>query len=184
MAGITHYWDGTVLYITTDSGTTGVDLKGAKGDVGVRGAQGEKGEPYEALSLYPIGSIYISTIDTSPALLLGGTWEQITEKFLLAAGETYAAGTTGGSATEILTTAQMPAHSHLERLGQNGGWGSTMVHTGSGGTRTGYAPQLSNSSAFVYRENALATYTDMAGNGEAHNNMPPYLSVYMWKRIN
>lgn len=43
MAGITHYWEGTTLYITSDSGTTGCDLLGPKGDMGVRGPQGIPG---------------------------------------------------------------------------------------------------------------------------------------------
>ena len=45
MAGtITHSWNGTVLTITSDSGTSSADLKGAKGDDGIRGAQGAPGD--------------------------------------------------------------------------------------------------------------------------------------------
>lgn len=43
MAGITHYWDGTKLVVTSDSGTSSCDLKGEKGDIGVRGCQGSPG---------------------------------------------------------------------------------------------------------------------------------------------
>ena len=64
-------------------------------------------------SVYPIGSIYSSTEDTSPATLFGfGTWDQIKDRFLLAAGDTYAAGNTGGAANHTLTVDEMPSHSH------------------------------------------------------------------------
>jgi hypothetical protein len=84
--------------------------------------------------IYPVGAIYLSTNNTSPATLFGGTWEQITDKFILAAGSTYGAGTTGGSATinlshshtvnshnhslpantgsHTLTTSEIPSHAH------------------------------------------------------------------------
>lgn len=78
--------------------------------------------------IYPVGSIYMSVNNTSPATLFGGTWTQLKDKFLLTAGDTYAAGSTGGSATSshthtinshthstgnhTLTTSEMPAHSH------------------------------------------------------------------------
>lgn len=62
--------------------------------------------------IYPIGAIYISTVNTSPATLFGGTWEQISDKFLLAAGTIYAAGTTSGAASHTLAVSELPAHSH------------------------------------------------------------------------
>lgn len=48
---------------------------------------------------YPVGSIYTSTKNTNPASTLGGTWTQIKDRFLLCAGDSYSAGSTGGSAT-------------------------------------------------------------------------------------
>ena len=53
--------------------------------------------------IHPVGSIYISENSTSPATLFGGTWERVKDRFLLAAGDTYSAGSTGGSATHTLT---------------------------------------------------------------------------------
>ena len=59
--------------------------------------------------VYPVGSIYMSVNSTSPATLFGGTWTQIQDTFLLAAGSTYAAGATGGEATHTLTENEMPS---------------------------------------------------------------------------
>ena len=65
---------------------------------------------YADLATYPVGAIYISTISTSPASLFGGTWEQLKDRFLLGAGDTYAAGATGGEAAHALTVNEMPPH--------------------------------------------------------------------------
>ena len=62
--------------------------------------------------IYPIGCIYISVTSTNPGTLFGGTWEQIQDKFLLCAGSTYSAGTTGGASTVTLETTNLPSHTH------------------------------------------------------------------------
>lgn len=71
-------------------------------------------ERFNPLNAYPVGSIYMSVNSTSPATLFGGTWERIQDMFLLAAGSSYSAGSTGGAAAVTLTAAQsgVPAHSH------------------------------------------------------------------------
>ncbi len=151
--------------------------------------------------IYPVGSIYISTVSTNPSTLFGfGTWTQIKDTFLLAAGTTYKAGSTGGSATHTLTVNEIPSHTHKftgtsttttssgnhthsvtftttagasNMLGAFGGSdgnsiGNTSTTTTSNGSHThGFTAQGSNSNT---------------GAGQAHNNMPPYLTVYMWKR--
>ena len=61
---------------------------------------------------YPIGSIYWSSNNTNPGTLFGGTWIQIKDKFILAAGDSYTANSTGGAATVTLTVSNMPSHSH------------------------------------------------------------------------
>ncbi len=62
--------------------------------------------------IYPVGSLYWSSKSTDPSSLFGGTWKQITDRFVLAAGKTYKAEDTGGNATVTLTTDNMPSHSH------------------------------------------------------------------------
>ena len=64
------------------------------------------------LAAYPVGSIYTSINDADPAMLFGGTWEQISGKFLLSADSAHAAGTTGGAASHTLTAAELPSHAH------------------------------------------------------------------------
>jgi hypothetical protein len=93
--------------------------------------------------MYPVGSIYMSVSSTSPATLFGGTWEQIQDTFLLAAGTTYTAGTTGGSSSHILTTDELPSHTHgIPSLSGSASGGShnhnscwTSVNHASPGTR-------------------------------------------------
>ena len=62
--------------------------------------------------VYPVGSIYWSSNNTNPGTLFGGTWTQIKDKFILAAGDSYSNGATGGAATVTLTVSNMPSHSH------------------------------------------------------------------------
>ena len=62
--------------------------------------------------VYPIGSIYWSSNNTNPGTLFGGTWTQIKDRFILAAGDSYTNGATGGAATVTLTVSNMPSHSH------------------------------------------------------------------------
>ena len=121
------------------------------------------------LSIYPVGAIYMSVSSTSPASLFGGTWEQIQNRFLLAAGDTYAAGKTGGEATHTLTVEEMPAHSHSFTYPVSCNPTSENQVNYNWGTET-------------VRFQNTSTGTENAGGGSAHNNMPPYLAVYVWKR--
>jgi len=89
------------------------------------------------LAAYPIGAYYISSVDTSPAVLFGGTWEQVQDKFILAAGSQYTAGTlvnpaTGGSATKSLTVQNIPSHTHTFTTSEAG----NHTHTVSGSTQS------------------------------------------------
>lgn len=64
------------------------------------------------LAAYPVGAYYISSSSTSPATLFGGTWVQIQNRMIMAAGSSYSVGATGGSATKTLTTNNLPSHTH------------------------------------------------------------------------
>lgn len=118
---------------------------------------------------YPVGSIYMSVNSTNPKTLFGGTWVQLKDRFLLAAGTTYKAGATGGEATHTLTASEMPSHNHAVYYPNAG----AADHSAPGN----YPDGPSDSTYY-----AIGSYTSSAGGGAAHNNMPPYLSVYVWKR--
>ena len=135
--------------------------------------------------MYPVGSIYISDNSTSPQTLFGGIWEQIQGKFLLASSSSHTAGSTGGVESisytpagtvgnHTLTINEMPSHSH-----------------NVASAKAGTSANVASGSQFSIEE---ATVTSTAqGGGQPHNhgfsgtattfdNMPPYLSVYVWKR--
>ena len=113
----------------------------------------------------------MSTVATNPKTLLGfGTWEQIKDRFLLAAGTTYKAGATGGEATHKLTVSEIPSHKHDTYEYASGRVG-TAASSGADGLQWG-----------VHLSGTWTIDTGAVGGSAAHNNMPPYLSVYVWKR--
>lgn len=131
------------------------------------------GNNYILDNVYPVGSIYMSVNSTNPKNLFGGTWEQIQGKFLFGMNSSYPAGSTGGEITHKLTAAEMPEHAHYMASGNGGGedtWtpdaGLYLVNSVTSDKTTWWAQIGMNN----------------AGGSEAHNNMPPYLSVYIWKR--
>lgn len=140
------------------------------------------GSNYILDNVYPVGSIYMSVNSTNPTNLFGGTWEQIQGKFLFGMDSSYPAGSTGGEITHKLTWNEMPGHYH-EGLYYSYQDTKNLI-TLNGGTVSYHIPWGSSSYAGDYGagtgEKELITGT--AGSGEAHNNMPPYLSVYIWKR--
>lgn len=163
-----------------------------------RGGTGVTTTKEIALLSYPIGAIYMSLTDTSPATLFGGTWAAIDAgRFLVAAGTGYTAGGTGGATTHAhtqaahahtttavaLTVAQLPSHSHVYKDGR---YGSTNDSVGSHLKLVNYTPG-----------SHVANTTSSAGSGSTHghgntgnatptinaaSSLPPYYAVYMWRR--
>lgn len=123
---------------------------------------------------YPVGSIYMSTVSTNPKDLFGGTWEALGGRFLIGANDMYKAGATGGEATHKLTIAEMPSHEH-KIVRRDGNTLSSWTTNASGGTAWNMPADGATDGHDEY-------YTTWVGGTNAHNNMPPYLSVYMWKR--
>ena len=117
---------------------------------------------------WPIGAWFFSGVSTDPATLLGiGTWIRVAEgKMPIGVDVTdtdfNAAGKTGGEKTHLLTVPEMPAHTH-------GAW-----RPGGGAV---YSPGGGGSAYDVYTIPSTST-----GGDTAHNNMPPYISVYIWQR--
>ena len=213
--------------------------------------------------VYPVGAIYMSVNSVSPATLFGGTWSRISDRFLLAAGSSYSAGSTGGEASHALTTAEMPGHTHTigahshglnahthsigahshglnshkhsipalsgtaasngahthnviprntdgicftegGKITQGGDttvpitWGgglyaaSAGAHThsvttnasttGAASGNTANSTPFNSGAASGSTANSAVFNSGSTGSGTAHNNMPPYLAVYMWQR--
>lgn len=134
---------------------------------------------------YPIGAIYMSVNSTNPSTLFGGTWEQIKDRFLLASGDTYIDGSVGGSANSELIK-----HSHTV----NGG-GHT--HTGQHDIWNAGSSVSSSSNVVNWTKHATTKLNNVnSEGGHTHNvstagssddgvgkNMPPYIAVFIWKRI-
>ena len=137
---------------------------------------GASGGGTTVLDMYPVGSIYQTTSSTfNPQTAWGGTWERIKDTFLLAAGTAYAGGSTGGEATHKLTTQEMPSHTHT-------------MYVNNDGSASSWSPTFGD---YLIKPDGVTTSKknyqaklaqNGAGGDQAHNNMPPYLAVYIWKR--
>lgn len=128
---------------------------------------------------YPVGAIYLSVNDTSPASLFGGEWERLKDRFLLGAGDTYAAGVTGGSATHTLADSNSPYESL--KLFENK---KDTAVTGLVGVLWS-TPVTVQPHGYVIAKAGEAQSKLGYANSQSRqpvNHMPPYLTVYMWKR--
>ena len=132
----------------------------------------------------------MSTVDVDPSTLFGGTWERVKDKFLLTAGDNYAAGSTGGSTSHThtnpstgstaITVEQMPSHNH-------GGISTQWVYYPQSGPTCG---GIGGSNFIVNQDASWSTWSTGSGQGHTHtmgntgssSNMPPYLTVYCWRR--
>lgn len=150
------------FFIDTKKSSVGVNCLPSQSDV----LQLGESAWLTAQGAYPVGAIYLSVTDANPASLFGGTWERIGGRFLLGADLTYAAGSTGGEAAHTLTVDEMPKHNHeIDNINASGN--ATPFMTVQAQDKKGYGGNVQ---------------TMYAGGGKAHNNMPPFLAIYMWKR--
>lgn len=121
---------------------------------------------------WPIGSIYISVVNTNPSQWFGGTWQSFGSGRVLVGvdsnqSEFSTVEKTGGEKTHILSISEMPSHNHPIK-NDNVGGGVTTYNTAKAGDKRGWAGNI---------------YTDNSGGGKAHNNLQPYITVYMWRRV-
>ena len=121
---------------------------------------------------YPVGSMYFNAdVSTNPATLLGfGTWVAYAEGRVpvgkATSGTFSTAGSTGGAETHTLTVAEMPSHVHGQVVTANSGPNGRKDFVGEGPSST-------------YDQSANTWPT---GGGGAHNNLQPYVTVYIWRR--
>lgn len=150
------------FFIDTKKSSVGVNCLPSQSDV----LQLGESAWLTAQGAYPVGAIYLSVTDANPAALFGGTWERIGGRFLLGADSTYAAGSTGGEAAHTLTVDEMPKHNHdVDNLNASGN--ATPFMTVQAQDKKGFGGNVK---------------TMYAGGNQPHNNLPPYLAVYMWRR--
>lgn len=121
-------------------------------------------------AVYPVGSIFITTVATNPATLFGfGTWTAFATGRAIVGidiGQTEfnTVEKTGGAKTHTLTTSEIPAHTHSYAVADF------------------WAADNSSGGGSSYQGNNAAGTTGSAGSGGAHNNLQPYITAYIWKR--
>ena len=184
---------------TADSATNATNATNAQNATNAENAEVAEGLTDAVISalmlkMYPVGAIYASTVSTNPGTLFGGTWEALPAGRVLLAqgtsswGTTYAAGSQGGEATHTLTIGEMPSHSHTASSNSTGAHTHTIYRSGNGGgSWTGIAGSPSNEYAGNYATSSSGGHShtitiSSVGSGAAHNNLPPYLAVFLFKR--
>ena len=130
--------------------------------------------PKDIYNLYPIGSIYISVVNTNPKEYFGGTWQSFGSGQVLVGVDTAQTEfntvmKTGGEKTHTLSVDEMPRHSHAVP-----GW------LGSAQWAVGY---IWLRAAAGEGNTQGANGTADTGGGQPHNNLQPYITVYMWRRV-
>ena len=115
------------------------------------------------LTFYPVGSVYQSFENTSPASLFGGEWTKLENTFLYGSGS-RGVGTTGGEEVHQLSLYEMPRHAH----------GLTQGYTNSLGPE--------NMAVAKVHYEGTSDLTEYTGGDQPHNNMPPYTVINIWKR--
>ena len=162
-------------------------------------------------TIYPVGSIYMSVNNVNPSTVFGGTWTQIKDKFLLACGDTYNNGATGGSATHNLAVNQLPSHTHsydkatttashtltVNEMPSHSHGVPTYGFNKAAGTEAGagvtdnpsiiqgYVDTQAAGGGQGHSHNIssfTATNSGGTGSGASINHMPPYLAVNVWVR--
>lgn len=131
------------------------------------------------LLAYPVGAIYMSMVSTSPATLFGGTWSAFAPGKVLVGRDASdsdfnLAGETGGTKTHTLTVDEMPAHTHKENTVPE----RNDMFVDSSLTVT--VPSTRSSDVDSGRTTGTTTFS--TGGSQAHNNLQPYIVVYMWRR--
>ena len=194
--------------LTGETGLTGdigpIGPMGPPGEQGIQGIQGIQGEPGASTAIgisydnttsglvatnaqaavdevvgriYPIGSIYISVISSNPSVIFGGTWVAFGVGRTLVgvdAGQTEfdTVEETGGAKTHTLGTTEIPSHSHQ----------TSIINYSGSLPALGGASSVYNTLAGKNDGSAGDIRTHSTSGGQAHNNLQPYITCYMWKR--
>ena len=120
----------------------------------------------------PIGSYYWSTKNTNPATIFGGKWEEIKGRFLFAEDKNHAAGSSGGEEVHTLSIDEIPGHNH-----------TLPKHACAYKNIPDIQIQGGGGSKKLYENDGDIANTNNVGGGKPHNNMPPYIAAFCWRRI-
>ena len=166
---------------TSPTRITALTSGAARADPQEGGGRVKCENPRAARCPYAVGDVLTTSSPTPPAERWPGTtWQQIKDCFLLAAGDKYAIGSTGGEEAHALTGPEGARHVHnwVGWALRNNGWG-TGNYTGLGGFK-GDSWDIVSGGGIDY---VGGSGIDYAGEGKPHNNMPPYQVFYFWERI-
>lgn len=130
------------------------------------------------LDVYPVGTYYYSSSSTSPASLFGGSWTAIVDAFIFGSGKNYKAGDMGGELVHTLSLSEIPSHQHLM---SNSGVQVLAIGGSTGETTDGFVAGGSNS-LWAGMQKGRIQATAKNGGGNAHNNMPPFITANIWRR--
>ena len=128
-------------------------------------------------AMYPVGSVYITYNNNNPGTFLGGTWERFGQgRTLIGEGTgndgstsmTFTANNTGGEYKHKLTVDEMPSHSHK-------------LYARGGQTAQASSPFAANK-PILQGSNSYGFDVSKAGGDGYHNNIPPYITVFFWRR--
>lgn len=147
-------------------------------------------------AMWPVGSIYMNrSSSVNPGTFLPGSWTMITQGFLYPVGAVGAGGlgNTGGEYSHTLTYSEMPWHQHSGTTSWNGDHSHYTTLDSTQDSGNALAPHWNALSEVRISQQSVWTstagghnhtfVTDAAGGSVAHNNMPPWLTVYMWYRV-
>ena len=155
-------------------------------------------------SLYPVGSVYMTFDSTNPNNLFGGNWVKIENKFLLGSGSRMI-NATGGEENHTLTINEMPTHTHTQNQHKHTPTDTTVydnykflavtdgadIKISTQGRKT---TESGGDYFFLYTEDAgtiwersytgtVTAINNNTGGNTSHNNMPPYIVVHIWRRV-
>ncbi len=129
---------------------------------------------YYPNAYYKVGDLFLTTRNENPSLRFGGTWELFGKgKTLVCVDEDdndfNVVNKTGGEKAHKLTVSEIPSHSHAQYVTANSGYGV--------GLRQDY-----NGEQGEYGQYPQGVETALAGGGQLHNNLQPYITCYIWIR--
>lgn len=126
--------------------------------------------------IYPVGSIYISISSSNPSYTMGGTWQRFANGKTLVGVDEYdidfnSPNRTGGEKAHQTTVEEMPSHAH-------------QFNTEAAGSPIALGWENGNNSAMRAKlgNYTLGLPTTSVGGNKPHNNLQPYITVYMWRR--